>query len=68
MTCKLFFCAVCLQTEVLMISQAELSIEVIVQFTCSAHNSINFKLLASEVCFHPFPKLKQFLDINLITV
>jgi hypothetical protein len=51
-----------------MISQAELSIEIIVQFTWSAHSSFNFKLLASKVFFHPFPKLKEFLDISLITV
>ena len=43
-----------------MISQAELAVEVIVQFTCNAHRSINFKLIASEVFFYPFPKLKQF--------
>ena len=60
MTCKLFFYAVCLETDVFMILQAELAIDVIVQFTCSAHNSFNFKLLASEVFSHPFPKLKQF--------
>jgi len=41
-----------------MISQAELSIEVIVQFTCSAHNSNNFKLLASEVFFPSISKIQ----------
>jgi hypothetical protein len=44
-----------------MISQAELSIEVTVQCTCCSHVVINFKLLASQVFFHPFPELKQFL-------
>jgi len=68
MTCKLFFYAVCLETEVLMISQAELSIEIIVQFTCSAHSSINFKLLTSKVFFHPLPKLKKFSGHRLVTV
>lgn len=61
MTCKLFFCAICLETEVLMISQTELPIEVVVQFMYCTHIGMNFKLLASEVFFHPFPELKQFL-------
>jgi len=51
-----------------MILQAELAIEIIVQFTCSSHGSINFRLLASEVFFIHFQNWSNFQDIRLITV
>lgn len=61
MTCEFFFHAVHLGAEMLMISQAELSMEVTVQCTCCSHIVSNFKLLTSQVFFYPFAELKKFL-------